>query len=96
MLKEFTNYLIDRAVNYLQSLKNDQEKDNWSIYLIHTKSHTALIAAKDGYTGMIPEDGSFLGGYVIHSGLTEDQAKSTLDFIIPLDEEEEGYEEELS
>jgi|688.fasta_scaffold1644006_2 hypothetical protein len=79
MLKDLTRQLIDKTIDLLQSIRPEDKESNWSLYVINTTKYFTIIAAKDGYADMIPEDGSFISGFVIETGLTEDSAKSRLE-----------------
>lgn len=95
MLKDITRQLIDKTIDVLQSIRPKDEEHNWSLYVINTTKYLTVIAAKDGYTDMIPEDGSFISGFVIETGLTEEIAKSRLeemDGSFDYDEWKETYD----
>lgn len=47
----------------------------WSVYLLNTKTHFAVVAAREDITEMIPDDGSFISGIILYNGLTEGAAR---------------------
>ena len=81
-LRKSVSNLLDRTIDKLIEMQiryfDEQEETvarNWSIWLINTSTHIAIIASQEDLGESIPEDGSFISGIRIEGGLTESVAK---------------------
>ncbi len=72
-------YCMDTDEDSYLSLPKDEPKSNWEVWLLNTKTHLAVIASKEGLDDVIPDDGTFLSGMLICSGLSEADAKDKVD-----------------
>lgn len=75
-----TQLMQDIPVSVIQESK-ESVHENWSIWMIATSTHFAIVASQDGIDEVIPEDGSFISGMIIQSGLSEEMAKKRIDDI---------------
>jgi len=80
-IKDKIRKVVNRSIRVLSEVRDILEEPqvstdkDWSVYIINTDTHFAVVAARDGFTEMIPEDGSFISGICISSGLTEKAAR---------------------
>lgn len=70
----------DIPISVIQE-SEESVRENWSIWMIATSTHFAIVASQDGIDEVIPEDGSFISGILIQSGLSEEMAKKRIDDI---------------
>lgn len=78
LLDKTIEKLIELQVSYFDEIEKSTKRD-WSVWLINTKSHIAIIASQDDLSMSIPEDGSFLSGICIQKGLDEKSARLRVD-----------------
>lgn len=69
--------IVRNALEYvLELIDNTEEKkpqNDWSVYIINTTDSYVIMAAREDFDA-IPDDGSFIGGVVICTGMTEESA----------------------
>ena len=73
--------LPDNNVLEIGILEEDEIVDDWSVYILNTKTHVAVVAAKGEVGSMIPEDGSFISGALVGQNLSEEGAKELIERI---------------
>jgi len=79
MLKSIKKRILSWFLYHILKMQNEEESRDWQILVISTQDGFGLYAVKKGFTEMIPDDGTFISGCVIFSGLTEQDAKLKLD-----------------
>jgi hypothetical protein len=71
---------IEVLIDWTGKLENaPEDPKDWSVWFINTRTHIMVIAARESYENLqelIPEDGSFISGVRVQSGM--DEAEATL------------------
>jgi len=71
--------LVQNSLISMQKENAELQESNWSIWMMSTTTHFAVVACQDSIGGIIPEDGTFISGILIQSGLTEEMAMDKID-----------------
>lgn len=78
LIQRITDFMIDVLLSVQEKLVSEErflDQNNWGIWVVNTKTNVAVIAACDVFWDDITNDGNFVGGALIQSGLSERAAR---------------------
>ena len=80
MKKLFDRFLLkinEKIENYFEKQFVEEATNDYSVIIMNTKENFHVIISQGDISESIPEDGSFLGAYVV-SGLSQETAKEMM------------------
>ena len=68
-------FAIEKLIEAQLVLNPEPEDKSWSVFVLNTKTHLAVVASPGRLDEVIPDDGSFINGACVYSGLSEEAAR---------------------